>query len=134
MSTPINNLRELLRSMTPERNEGIYCFATMTGECAIPLSEIVATIREKEGLSLIVSQETARQYGLSAQFECAWITLCVHSDLAAVGLTAAFATALGNAGISCNVVAGNYHDHLFVPYHQAENAMETLRALQKANA
>jgi hypothetical protein len=31
------------------------------------------------------------------------------SDLQAVGLTAAFATALGRAGISCNVVAGAQH-------------------------
>ncbi|XXE67240.1 ACT domain-containing protein [Pseudomonas sp. R1-6] len=39
------------------------------------------------------------------------VTLTVHSALDAVGLTAAFATALGNAGISCNVIAAYYHDH-----------------------
>ena len=55
----------------------------------------------------------------------------VHSDLNAVGLTAAFASALGGAGISCNVVAGAYHDHLFVPVERADDAMRALRSLQR---
>ncbi|MDO4640652.1 MAG: ACT domain-containing protein [Neisseria sp.] len=37
---------------------------------------------------------------------------------------------LGQAGISCNVVAGNYHDHIFVPYEQAAQAMQVLQGLQ----
>jgi uncharacterized protein len=53
------------------------------------------------------------------------------SDLQAVGLTAAFATALGRAGISCNVVAGAQHDHLFVPVEQAGRAMAELQGLQR---
>jgi hypothetical protein len=57
--------------------------------------------------------------------------LNVQSDLAAVGLTAAFASALGEAGISCNVVAGLNHDHLFVPAHQAQSALKVLRLLQQ---
>jgi hypothetical protein len=35
-----------------------------------------------------------------------------------VGLTAA----LADRGISCNVIAGVYHDHLFVPDDRAEEA------------
>jgi len=61
----------------------------------------------------------------------AWITLTVHSSLEAVGLTAAFATALGNAGISCNVIAGFYHDHLFVGKDDAHTALTVLRELAK---
>ena len=45
---------------------------------------------------------------LSVLFRAAWISLTVHSDLEAVGLTAAFSTALGQAGVSCNVVAGAF--------------------------
>ena len=63
-------------------------------------------------------------------FRSAWITLRVHSDLAAVGLTAAFARALADAGIACNVVAGVHHDHLFVPADRAGDALAALRALQ----
>ena len=62
-------------------------------------------------------------------FRCAWITLRVHSDRHAVGLTAAFATALGQAGISCNVVAAAYHDHLFVAADAADRAVAVLQEL-----
>lgn len=130
MSQPISNLAELLRSMTPKLNAGVYYFATLNNDDELPLSKIIATIREEEGLSVIVNEETVAEYSLQAQFKCAWISLTVYSDLEAVGLTAAFATALGNVGISCNVVAGNYHDHIFVPYEKAELAMQTLRSLQ----
>lgn len=130
MSQPISNLAELLRSMTPKLNAGVYYFATLNNDDELPLSKTIATIREEEGLSVIVNEETVAEYALQAQFKCAWISLTVHSDLEAVGLTAAFATALGNVGISCNVVAGNYHDHIFVPYEKAELAMQTLRSLQ----
>jgi hypothetical protein len=30
------------------------------------------------------------------------------------------------------VVAGNQHDHIFVPFHQAQRAMETLLQLQRS--
>ncbi len=55
----------------------------------------------------------------------------MHSDLQAVGLTAAVATALAEAGISCNVVAAAYHDHLFVPVESASQAIAALRTLQE---
>jgi uncharacterized protein len=57
------------------------------------------------------------------------ITLDVHSSLEAVGLTAAMSAALADRGISCNVIAGVYHDHLFVPDDRAEEAMEALRTI-----
>lgn len=57
----------------------------------------------------------------------------VHSDLQAVGLTAAFAAALGRDAISCNVVAGHSHDHIFVPWEQASVAMSALQALQEGH-
>ncbi|HCH64870.1 MAG TPA: acetyltransferase, partial [Deltaproteobacteria bacterium] len=72
--------------------------------------------------------------GLSVLFRAAWITLTVHSDLQAVGLTAAVASALTAVGVSCNVVAGAHHDHLFVPEGMADRAMAALRDLQEASA
>jgi len=58
----------------------------------------------------------------------------VTSDLHAVGLTAAVATALAAAGISCNVVAGACHDHLFVPVDRAGEALAALQALRQPSS
>ena len=130
MKNPITNLNLLLASMEPTLNAGIYYFATLKPE----QDALIATIREEEGLSVVVTEETAQNYKLAVQFKAAWITLTVHSDLAAVGLTAVFAKVLGEANISCNVVAGNCHDHIFVPYEKADIEMITLHALQHASS
>ena len=61
------------------------------------------------------------------------ITLKVHSSLEAIGLTAAMSRALMEAGISANVVAAYYHDHIFVPAADAERAVEALRQLSAAS-
>ncbi|WP_274571975.1 ACT domain-containing protein [Neisseria leonii] len=134
MGGAIRDLTVLLRSMEPVWNEGVYAFATVSDAAAAGLDwrDVVASIREREGLSVVMAEPLLRQYGLTSHFRAAWITLNVHSDLAAVGLTAAFAAALGEAQISCNVVAGNCHDHIFVPYGEAEAAMAVLRRLQQA--
>lgn len=130
MMPPITDLATLIRSMEPALNPGEYVFTSVQETAGIDPAQIIASIREPEGVSLIMAAADAERHGLPVLFRCAWITLTVHSDLAAVGLTAAFAQALGNAGISCNVVAGAYHDHIFVPVAAAEQAMAALRALQ----
>ena len=117
MDRPVTDLDQLLRTLEPVRNEGAWAFALLPpGTDPGPLEPAV-TVREPEGLTVL--------------FRGAWITLRVHSDLQAVGLTAAVAGELGRAGISCNVVAGACHDHLFVPLDQAGDALEALRALQR---
>ncbi|MFT5719979.1 MAG: hypothetical protein ACI9W6_000267 [Motiliproteus sp.] len=131
MSTAISNLSTLLSTMEPVLHEGVYVFASLK-ECAgLALTDVVASIIEPEGLSVIVTEARAQELKLPVMFRAAWITLTVHSDLEAVGLTAAFATALGDAGISCNVVAGAYHDHIFVALDCAVEAMAALRELQQ---
>lgn len=129
---PIVNLEVLLGNMEPLLHPGEYVFATVPAGKPLPAMDIVASIREAEGISIIVAADVAKREGLDCAFPCAWITLQVHSNLAVVGLTASFATALSTAGISCNVVAGIHHDHLFVPFAMAESAMAVLRNLQRA--
>ena len=129
--TPISDLNLLLRTMEPQLQDGTYVYVLSAGNPDLTDRRVIASIREAEGLSLIVEKSLAIEQGLQLHFECAWITLNVNSDLAAVGLTAAFASALGNARISCNVVAGLNHDHIFVPVDQAQAALDVLRALQQ---
>ena len=59
------------------------------------------------------------------------ITLRVRSRLDAVGLTAVVSSQLAKAGISCNVVAGYFHDHLFVPVERAAEALELLHQVSR---
>jgi len=124
----ISDLDELLRSMEPKVLPGEYVFVgvddAQVGDLAYS-----ALVREDEGVSLVVLRSVADQAGLSYDFVASWITLTVHSDLHAVGLTAAFATALGRRGISCNVIAGLHHDHVLVPVDRTGDALDALRGL-----
>ncbi|MDX6348924.1 MAG: uncharacterized protein QOF84_3714 [Streptomyces sp.] len=129
------DLTKLLSGMQPQLNAGRYVFTTVPDSREVPGGvRPVATVAEDEGLTLVVPQEEADRAGLGYDYVAAWITLRVHSALDAVGLTGAFATALAEAGLSCNVVAGFHHDHLFVPYEQAEQAVEILKALSGQGA
>ncbi|QLE72066.1 ACT domain-containing protein [Streptomyces rectiverticillatus] len=125
------DLTKLLSGMRPELNAGRYVYTTVEGEAPAGVAPVV-TVREPEGLTLVVRQEEADAAGLSYEYVAGWITLRVHSALEAVGLTAAVAQALAQAGLSCNVVAGFHHDHLFVPYERAEEAVGVLEALARA--
>ena len=131
MSNAVSNLAELLQSMHPALNRGVYAFVSLPAGGVPDRVEPIATFRESEGLTLIVEEQQAKDAGLPILFRAAWITLTVHSDLQAVGLTATVATALAEAGISCNVVAAAYHDHLFVPVESASQAIAVLQALQE---
>jgi hypothetical protein len=131
MDHAVSNLAELLHSMRPVLNHGVYAFVSLPAGGVPERVEPIATFREREGLTLIVEEQQAKDAGLALLFRAAWITLSVHSDLQAVGLTAAVATALAEVGISCNVVAAAYHDHLFVPVESADRAIAVLQVLQQ---
>lgn len=127
---PIRDLNELLRNIKPILNDGIYAFVSVNDAIILNSIKVISSIREPEGYSAIIAESDAIMLGIPILFRAAWITLNVHSDLQAVGLTAAFSTALAKESISCNVVAGAVHDHLFVPVERATDAMNVLARLQ----
>jgi len=118
------NLTVLLRTMEPVLDPEPYGFEVRDG--VLPFQPF-ATVAEAEGMTVVAPLAL-----LGGGDPWARISLTVHSDLAAVGLTAAFATALGREGISCNVIAGVHHDHLFVQWDRREDAMAALEALSHA--
>ncbi|MTB50454.1 ACT domain-containing protein [Lewinella sp. W8] len=124
-------LSDLLAGLKPRLQEGRWVFATFDNRAELPLKEAVAMIREAEGVSLILPLSFALKNNLSATPVFSWITLEVHSALDSVGLTAAFSRVLAGERISCNVVAGHHHDHIFVPEEDGRNALEALRKLEK---
>ncbi|AET90913.1 hypothetical protein BYI23_B003060 [Burkholderia sp. YI23] len=128
----LRDLAKLIASMEPELQPGVYVFASLPHDAAVSGAGIVATFREREGLTVVMEEEAAKAAGIAPLFRAAWIALTVHSDLNAVGLTATFARALGEANISCNVIAAAYHDHIFVPVDDAARAMDALQDLQRS--
>jgi len=134
MSNRISDLAALLQSMEPHLHSGVFVFASVPHDIDLGSISVISTFREDEGLTLITTEAEATRLNLPVFFRAAWITLQVHSDLQAVGLTAAFARALADAGISCNVVAAAYHDHIFVPFESAQAALSVLDRLQGQSA
>ena len=125
------NLDTLLRQLKPLVRPEVFVFCTVPhaeyGDFA-PTSPF-ACIQEEEGLTLVLVQEQADKTGLpyNGVFRC--ITLSVHSSLEAVGLTAVISTKLAQHNISANMLAGFHHDHVFVPAHQIESAIQILTSL-----
>ncbi|KAA3439839.1 ACT domain-containing protein [Rufibacter hautae] len=125
------DLTGMLRTLEPKLNPGDYVFCVVQDSAKIDLNQALMTFRETEGITVILRKELADEWQLSYSFTAAWITLTVHSSLAAVGLTAAFSQALAEKGISCNVVAAFYHDHIFVDQQHAQAALSALMDLSK---
>ncbi|MGX9147415.1 ACT domain-containing protein [Mesorhizobium sp. 128a] len=129
------DLKKLLATMTPQLLPGVYVFVTLAPGAASPAGlESVMIFREREGLTLIVTEDAARATGLTASFRCRMITLNIHSSLEAIGFLAAITARLAAAGMGVNPVSGFYHDHLFVPADRAGEAMELLRHLASDSA
>ena len=123
------DLERLLASMRPTLQPGEYVFTTAEGE--LEGVEPVVMVREAEGVTLVLDRAQADAEGLRYDYVAAMVTLRVHSSLDAVGLTAAVAQELTAHGISCNVVAGYFHDHLFVPHERGPEVVEMLSALAR---
>lgn len=121
------NLSKLLNSMKPELMLGEYVFCSVQGEYSNFQSLYpLASFHEAEGLTLVITKEAAIANKLPFESVFKGITLTIHSSLDAVGLTAAVSTKLAEKGISANVIAAYYHDHIFVQADKAELAIAAL--------
>lgn len=130
MKGAVSDRGAMIAGMTPRLHPAPVAWTTVA---ALPFPaddpRLIALIREDEGLTLILplaDAETVQSGGMEVHLVAAQITLAVHSALEGVGLTAAVSAALAEAGIACNVVAGAFHDHLFVPWDDREAAMAAL--------
>ena len=126
-----SDLKIIMKSLKPILNDGEYVFCTLKENQTVNPKDIISSFKEKEGTTIILPKTAADESNLSYSYISVWITLTVHSSLESVGLTAAFSNALAESGISCNVVAAYFHDHLFVNSKDAQRAMSVLEALSK---
>ncbi len=120
------DLRILLTTLKPKHNPGDFVFCCVNDLSQFRFVDLIAVFKEAEGYTIIIKKELADRLNVEYSFVAAWISLTVHSSLQAVGLTAAVATALSKEGISCNVIAAFYHDHIFVDKKDAEKAIMIL--------
>ena len=128
------DLTTLLTGLKPVLNPEPYVFVSVlvldTGVFERLNPKVL--FREKEGVTLVLLQSVADAEGFAYEtvFNC--ITCEIHSSLEAVGLTAAMSQALTAEGISANVIAAFYHDHIFVPQRDASAAIAALNRLVAA--
>ncbi|MCM4153919.1 ACT domain-containing protein [Arenibacter sp. N53] len=125
------NISKLIQGMSPKLNKGEYVFCTVDDISKIDRKETICEFKEKEGTTIVIARHRADELNLPYGFVASWITLMVHSSLEAVGLTALFSTELAKNNISCNVIAGYYHDHIFVDRKDSEKALMVLTAMSK---
>jgi len=127
------DLSKLLASLAPHLMDGDFVFCTIQDAKYGDFAQLlpIASFREAEGLTLLIAKENADKAGFNYESIFKGITLNVHSSLEAVGLTAAVSSKLAERGISANVIAAYYHDHIFVLAEKADAALSALNEFSR---
>lgn len=124
------DLQKLTNGMAPRLHEQVFVYCTFPGSKLPDGMSPRCTFQEDEGLAVIVEKQQAQSLGVPFELESRMITLTIHSSLEAVGFIAAVAGRLALADIPCNVISAYHHDHLFIPRHLADRAMQVLSELE----
>lgn len=124
-------LQDLIKQLSPKLDSKTYVYCTVPRAKYGELEKLkpIVSIAELEGLTLVIPLEEAKAEGLDYYRVFRRITLEGHSSLEALGLTSVVTSLLAERGITTNVIAGFYHDHMFVPSDRTDEAMEALRDL-----
>jgi hypothetical protein len=124
------DLSTLLQTLQPELSAEAFVFVNVPYAVSpTQLANALMVYKEDEGTTLILESSFASNEGFAVDSIFKRITCNVHSSLDAVGMTAVMSAALTKANISANVVAGYYHDHIFVPAGRADEAITVLLEL-----
>lgn len=129
-----SDLSKLLSTLKVVQHDGVWRFETIPADQAswadlVNLREtrsIAMLFQETEGLTVV----TTAAEDTPEINRWAWLELSVFSDLQAVGFLARVANALSAANIPCNAVAAFHHDHIFVPYARAEDAISAIEGVR----
>ncbi|HET9098453.1 MAG TPA: ACT domain-containing protein [Candidatus Saccharimonadales bacterium] len=126
----LTDLRKTLQSLKVTCDDMQYGFASIVDESLIERDKVLATFHENGRLAIIAPKDYLDSLGIENEGPYAKLTIDVHTSLELVGLTAVMATKLAEHGVSANVVAAFYHDHVFVQYELRRKAIELLENLK----
>ena len=132
MDSGEEDLSNILNNLQPNLLNEDYVFITLE-DYSLEFSnqlDPIATFKEKEGFTLVIKEERAKEknFEYNSVFKC--ISLGVHSSLTSVGLIATISKSLSDEGITCNVFSGYFHDHLFVQKSLSKKALELLNNIK----
>jgi hypothetical protein len=126
----ITDLNQTLKSIKVSCDDVQYGFASIDDETLVSRDNVLATFHENGRLAVIAPIEYLGSQNIDNEGPYAKLTIEVHTSLELVGLTAVMATKLAESGISANVVAAFYHDHVFVQYDLRHKATQLLESLE----
>jgi hypothetical protein len=122
------DLKKILESIDPYLVDESFIFMT-TDQSLSSISNTlnpIASFKENEGLSIVITQETADKNAITYDSVFSCISLGVHSSLESYGLISTISRELTQNNISTNVFSGYYHDHIFVQSEKADKALEII--------
>jgi hypothetical protein len=126
----ITDLQQTLSSLKVICDDVQYGFASIPDDSGIDREKVLATFQENSRLAVIAPKTYLDSKNIDNEGPYAKLTIDVHTSLELVGLTAAMAAKLAEHGISANVVAAFYHDHVFVQYDLRAKAIGLLESLK----
>ncbi|MFK8051865.1 MAG: ACT domain-containing protein [Woeseiaceae bacterium] len=128
------DLNALLRGLSPVLDPTNYVFVSVSNaEAAKYSDQAIMRFNEDEGVTVLLPVDESFPEKFTGKDRFSKITLKIHSSLHAVGLTAAVSDVLARQQIPANMVAGFYHDHLFVPVAKATTAIEALQSIAQSS-
>ncbi len=130
MDSGVEDLSNILNNLQPELLNEEYVFITLDDSDLENKLDPIATFKEKEGLTLVITRERAQGNNLQYNSVFSCISLGVHSSLTSVGLIAAISKSLSDNGIACNVFSGYFHDHIFVQKSLSAHALELINNIK----
>ncbi len=128
----ITDLQQTLNSIKVICDDIEYGFASVPGDSVIERDKVLATFQENGRLAVIAPKSYLDSEDIENEGPYAKLTIDVHTSLELVGLTAVMSTKLAEHGISANVVAAFYHDHVFVQYDLRDKAIGLLEGLKNS--
>ena len=129
------DLPRLLAGLQPRLSEMVFAFATNASlKDILAQASIVGTFIEDEGLTIVGPLDEVGFTKVEHGGGWAKINLRAQSSAASAGLTAKVATILADHGISPNIIAAFFHDHIFVPWDRRYQAMTILQGFRTREA